>query len=166
MRIARALAPLALLAACAGDPRALGESERRRLEAEASAVAERLAASAQPSPGELRVQLAFPDGDLDLYVTNAHSETIYFWNTPAGTGGELERDARCGDPAPRTEVVRIRDAPPGRYRISVDYPRRCEGSGRVGFAVLLEHGARREHASGEIGPGEWLARVLDFELTR
>jgi hypothetical protein len=165
VRIARALAPLALLAACAGDPRALGESERLRLEAESRAAAERLVPSPTSAAGELRVQLAFPDGDLDLYVTNAHSETIYFWNTPAATGGALERDARCGDAPPRSEIVRIPAAPAGRYRVAVDYPGRCDGSGRVGFAVLLEHGERRERAGGEIGPGEWLARVLDFELT-
>jgi hypothetical protein len=160
----RALALLAL-AACAGDPRAISDSERRRLDAESRAAAEQIAAGAPPAADELRVQLGFPDGDLDLYVTNARSETIYFWNTPATTGGALERDARCNDPAPRSEIVRIPAAPPGRYRVAVDYARRCERSGRVGFAVLLEHGGRRETATGEIGPGEWLARVLDFEIT-
>jgi len=151
------------LAACAADPRALGASERRELDAESREAAERLASSPPPAAGELRVQLSFPDGDLDLYVTNAHSEAIYFWNTPAKTGGALERDLRCADPRPRTEIVRIADAPPGHYRVSIDYSKRCRKSGRVGFAVLLEHGGRRESASGEIGPGEWL-HVLEFEL--
>ena len=32
------------------------------------------------------------------------------------------------------------------------------------FALLLEHGASRERASGEIGPGEWLGHVLEFEI--
>lgn len=156
---------VAALAACVRDPRALSDSQRRALDAESHAGAEQIATAPPPAAGELRVQLAFPDGDLDLYVTNAHAEAIYFWNTPAETGGALERDVRCKDPRPRTEVVRIPDAPPGRYRVAVDYARRCEGAGRVGFAVLLEHAGRRATATGEIGPHEWLARVLDFEIS-
>jgi hypothetical protein len=159
-----ALAALALVA-CASDPDRIGDAENRRLEADARAALAGLETEAPPPERELRVRLAFPDGDLDLYVTNAHSETIYFWNTPAATGGQLERDVRCEDAAPRVETVRIPDAPPGRYRVAVDYPRRCEDRSRVGFAVVLEHGARRERARGEIGPSEWLASVLEFELS-
>ena len=162
MRGTSALAAL-VLAACAGTSE-LGQSERARLEAEAQRVAALLEAAPAPPAGELRVQLAFPDGDLDLYVTNAQSETVYFWNTPAETGGALERDARCEDPTPRVETVRIPAARPGHYRVAVDYHRRCPDSARVGFAVLLEHGSRRERASGEIGPGEWLGHVLDFDI--
>jgi hypothetical protein len=162
VRAAAALAALAL-ASCAA-PGEIGPRERARLEDEARAAAERLEAGAPPPPGELRVRLAFPDGDLDLYVTNARAETVYFWNTPARTGGELERDARCVDPAPRIETVRIPAAEPGRYRVAVDYHARCADSGRVGFAVLLQHGGERERATGEIGPGEWLPDVLQFDL--
>jgi uncharacterized protein YfaP (DUF2135 family) len=162
VRLAAALAGLAL-AACAGTP-GIGAADRARLDGESHAAAALLETAAAPAPGELRVRLAFPGGDLDLYVTNAHAETIYFWNTPAQTGGALERDVRCDDPPPRIETVRIPDAPAGRYRVAVDYHRRCEDTARVGFAVALEHGARREHASGEIGPGEWLGQVLEFEI--
>jgi len=154
-----------LLIACAGSPGGPADAERGQLEVEAKRALALLEGSAPPPEGELRVRLAFPAGDLDLYVTNAHAETIYFWNTPALTGGALERDARCDDAAPRVETVRIPDAPAGRYRVAVDYHRRCPEGGRVGFALLLEHGERRERASGEIGPGEWLASVLELDLS-
>jgi hypothetical protein len=162
VRRAAALAALAL-AACAGTSE-LGEAERARLAEQSQAAAALIETRDAPAPGELRVRLAFPDGDLDLYVTNAHAETIYFWNTPAQTGGSLERDMRCDDAAPRIETVRVPAAPAGRYRVAVDYHRRCAGAARVGFAVVLEHGARSERASGEIGPGEWLGQVLEFEI--
>ena len=162
MRSAAAFAALAL-GACAGTSE-ISEADRTRLGEEAQAAAALIGSGDPPAAGELRVRLAFPDGDLDLYVTNAHAETIYFWNTPADTRGVLEHDARCDDPAPRVETVRIPDAVPGVYRVAVDYHRRCPDSGRVGFALLLEHGPRRERAAGEIGPGEWLSHVLDFEI--
>jgi hypothetical protein len=162
VRSAAALTALAL-AACAG-PSEIGAADRARLREESQALAALLESGEPPAAGELRVRLAFPDGDLDLYVTNAQAETIYFWNTPASTGGVLERDARCEDPAPRVETVRIPRAVPGIYRVAVDYHRRCLDSARVGFALLLEHGARRERAAGEIGPGEWSSHVLEFEI--
>lgn len=162
MRFAAPLVALAF-AACAARS-GISRSEQARLDSESQRAAALLEAEVPPVDGELRVRLAFPDGDLDLYVTNARAETIYYWNTPAKTGGELEHDARCDDPAPRTETVLIPTAEAGHYRVAVDYPERCADSARVGFALLLEHGARREFAFGEIGPGEWLGRVLEFEL--
>lgn len=162
MRRAAALLALAL-AACARSA-GIGESELARLEDQARDAAALLEGSAPPAEGELRVRLAFPDGDLDLYVTNARAETIYFWNTPAETGGALEHDARCADPPPRVETVRIPAAGPGVYRVAVDYHRRCSGAARVGFALRLDYGARVETALGEIGPGEWLGHVLRFEI--
>lgn len=162
MRVAAALAVLEL-AACAGTSE-LGEADRTRLGEEAQTAAALIGTGEPPPGGELRVRLAFPDGDLDLYVTNAWAETIYFWNTPAQTGGALEADVRCDDVPPRIETVRIPDAPAGHYRVAVDYHRRCANAARVGFAVVLEHGANRERASGEIGPGEWLGQVLEFEI--
>jgi uncharacterized protein YfaP (DUF2135 family) len=162
VRRAAALVALALVA-CAGSS-GIGEVERAQLADQARSAAALLEGSAPPGEGELRVQLAFPDGDLDLYVTNAQAETIYFWNTPAETGGALEHDARCADPRPRIETVRIPGAGTGVYRVAVDYHRRCAGAARVGFALRLEHGAQVETAQGEIGPGEWLGHVLQFEV--
>jgi hypothetical protein len=162
--VSRAAALTALaLAACAGTS-GISEGDRARLGEESQAAAALIESGDAPAPGELRVRLAFPDGDLDLYVTNASAETIYFWNTPARTGGALERDVRCDDAAPRIETVRIPAAPAGRYRVAVDYHKRCADASRVGFAVVLEHDAQRARSSGEIGPGEWLGQVLEFEI--
>ena len=76
--------------------------------------------------GALRVELAFgQDADLDLYVTDPLQETVYFANTPSQQGGVLLDDRRCDSPPPRIETVVFEHPPPGRYRVGVDYPRRC-----------------------------------------
>jgi hypothetical protein len=92
------------------------------LEAEATQL-EAALAKAPPTPaGALRILLAFgASADLDLYVTDALDETIYFANERAVAGGRLVADARCGSPAPRIEEIVFSAPQPGRYRVGVDY---------------------------------------------
>ncbi|MFQ5699814.1 MAG: hypothetical protein ACE5IL_16240 [Myxococcota bacterium] len=155
------------LCACA-TPGPSSQSQRLRLMDEANALVAALEASSQPPPraGSLRVRLAFGAGaDLDLYVTGPARETVYFANSPARSGGTLERDLRCDGPAPRIEVVRFERAAPGRYRVGVDFPRRC-GGGRdpVSFVVYLETDRGRRERRGSILPGHFLPIVLTGEL--
>jgi hypothetical protein len=122
-------------------------------------LADHLRALPVAPASELVVRLAFPpEADLDLYVTDPLLETIYYANTPAKSGGRLERDARCADPAEpvRVEVVRFEAPPVGRYRVGVDHPERCDdGDEVVPWAISIdEHGERSIHAG--------LARWLDF----
>lgn len=149
------------IAACASTPPALPDppewNDARR--ATADALAARL--REVPGPGDaLSIRLAFPAGvDLDLYVTDPLLETVYYANTPIASGGRLEQDRRCADPAPgdtRIELVRF-DAPlPGRYRVGVDFQHRCgEGPDEVPYALAIQHGRGREELVG-------LARWLEF----
>ncbi len=119
-------------------------------------------AAAEP----LRIQLSFgPEADLDLWVTDPAGETIYFANPRSNaTGGALEADRRCGDPVPRIETIAFQQAPPGRYRIGVDFPERC-GSvrGPVPFRVVVLDGLRRQERSGEIALGEFIARLIELD---
>ena len=120
-----------------------------------------------PPAAGLRVRLAFPaDADLDLHVTDPQHETIYFANTPAVSGGRLEGDARCDDPAPRIETVVFEDAPPGRYRIGIDFPIRCRRVGEpVPFALEVARPGQAEERRGEIPFGRFEPIVWEFELT-
>jgi len=92
------------------------------LEAEASRLEAALAKAPPPADAALRVRLAFgAAADLDLYVTDAQDETIYFGNERAASGGRLSADASCDSPAPRVEEVVFSQPLPGRYRVGVDY---------------------------------------------
>lgn len=119
-----------------------------------------------PASGSLRVRLAFgAEADLDLYVTGPTYETVYFANSPARSGGELERDLRCDAQEPRIEVVRFPHAAPGPYRVGIDFPRRCDGRREpVSFVVYLETENGRRERRGAIFPGHFLPIVLTREL--
>jgi hypothetical protein len=151
----------ALCAACAtgGPDPALLIAEQNRLEST-------LSAAAAPAPGALRVRLAFgSEADLDLYVTDPAYETVYFANTPARSGGRLERDLRCDAPQPRVETVAFEQAPAGRYRVGVDFPERCDGGDDpVAFVVVVESGERRELRRRTIAPGHFVPIVLELDL--
>jgi hypothetical protein len=159
-----AAALLAAVAGCASPALApeVAEAERLRAWLEQS-----LAARPSSSPGPLRVTLAFAaDVDLDLYVTDPSQETVYFANTPSRSGGRLEADLQCGDPAAgeRAERVRFAAPPPGRYRISVDHPRSCAGPRVAGYAIAVEHGGRITFETGSVRPREFRLIGLEFEL--
>ncbi|MFQ5417483.1 MAG: hypothetical protein ACE5FL_10600 [Myxococcota bacterium] len=116
---------------------------------------------------DLRVRLAFDDAaDLDLYVTGPRQETVYFANTPSAIGGELEHDLRCDSPAgARVETIRFPAAPPGRYRVGVDFAERCQLPARpVAFTVTVEGAGIRAVRSGEIELGTFQLRFFEFEI--
>jgi uncharacterized protein YfaP (DUF2135 family) len=105
--------------------------------------------------------------DLDLYVTDPVAETVYFGNTPSGSGGRLERDRRCGDLGrePPVETV-VWDAPrPGRYRVGVDFGDTCgRGHRTVPFRVVADAGSRRIEEIGSVEPAEFRYVVFEFDV--
>ena len=123
---------------------------------------------APPAIGAVRVRLVFPArADLDLFVTDPTQETVYFANSPSRSGGWLDRDRRCPDPAPRVETVVFPNARPGRYRVGVDYPRPCgEPGSEVSFVVAVEGSGPAETRRGTIAPGVFLPVVVEVELAR
>lgn len=154
----------AALAGCAAPtPRAPSPPDPVELDALAATLD-----AAPPPTGTLRVRLAFADGaDLDLFVTDPAQETVYFANSPSRAGGQLERDVRCGDPGPRIETVVFRAAAPGRYRIGVDHPRRCEGApdGPAPFVVVVDGHGAPETRSGAVGFEVFLPIVLEVDVS-
>jgi hypothetical protein len=122
---------------------------------------------AAPAPaGELRVELEFgAEADLDLVVTDPWWEEVYFGNSPSRLGGVFEGDRRCGDPAPRREVVRFSPAPPGTYRVGVDYPVRCRGGiDEVPYRLTLEANGERRVYERTASFGA-LELVLELEVS-
>jgi uncharacterized protein YfaP (DUF2135 family) len=117
----------------------------------------------------LRVRLAFgTEADLDLYVTDARDETLYFANQRAASGGRLVSDAHCGSPAPRVEEVRFEAPPPGRYRVGVDYMvyrAECgEQPAVVPYVLAIDGPQGRRIVRGLARRGIFEARVLELTL--
>ncbi len=163
--LAAALAIVCL--ACRSTP-PTRETLLAELAGEVAVLERALAQQAEPAQGTLRVSLAFgPEADLDLFVTGPHRESVYFANTPSAIGGTLEADLRCGTEAPRLESVQFPVAPPGVYRVGVDFPEPCsEGVEAVPFAVSVARGGHAAQATtrGIIRPGEFLTIVLETEI--
>lgn len=138
------------------------------LASEATTLEQALAQQLEPAPGALRFALAFgADADLDLFVTGPLHESVYFANTPSAIGGVLEADLLCGATVPRIESISYPNSPPGRYRVGIDFPKRCDkGDDAVPFAVTVQRAGDAPLAAtrGIIYPGEFLAIVLETEV--
>ncbi len=122
--------------------------------------------------GGLQIRLAFDEAaDLDLFVTDPNHESVYFANSPTQSGGTLLQDRRCDDSSPRVETVRYVNPLPGRYRVGVDFHRRCSEtplSGREAkqglFVVRVEGGTLDRVREGVVAPGRFEVIVLEFVL--
>jgi hypothetical protein len=124
------------------------------------------AAPAEATADSLAVRLAFDaEADLDLYVTDSAHETVYFGNSPSGTGGELLADLRCDAPAPRVESVVFAQRRSGAVRVGVDAPERCQKGVRlVPFVVEVRAGERHVVQRGVAMPGRFEVIVLEIEV--
>ncbi|MDH3641084.1 MAG: hypothetical protein OES38_03255 [Gammaproteobacteria bacterium] len=151
-----------------------GEDERA---AEAAALAEQsddLAThlESQPKPSAdgpaVIVQLAFgPEADLDLYVTDPLLETVYFARHESRTGGRIGADVRCDTPGERIEEVRFAAPWPGRYRVGIDHPRRCDDEpapAPAAYAVTARVDSNTYRAQGTVDLERFEVIVLEFEL--
>jgi hypothetical protein len=156
---------LVVLAGCVDS-----ESERAAmLEVAASRSAELEAALGDASVTDgLVIKLVFDVAvDLDLYVTDPLLETVYFANHRTQSGGELVADARCSTletvEGIRREEVRF-DAPyPGRYRVGVDFPERCDdGREPAGFAVSIAGAGVDQSLGGTVWLKQFDVVVLEF----
>jgi len=127
----------------------------------------------------LIIQLIFgEDADLDLYVTDPLLETVYFAKPGGKSGGRMSADVRCDTESgaletsrtdtvstPRIEEVRFDDPLPGRYRIGVDYPRKCEGGQeQAAFAVLVWHNGEQIMKPGSVTFEKFDVVVMEFDI--
>jgi hypothetical protein len=163
--LAAALAPALLWVACASAP----ANPAPDLSNSAEAAALEAALESRPAtaaPGTVVVRLAFGAGsDLDLFVSDPRSETIYFANKRAASGGRLAEDLRCDAPAPRIEIVRFEPALPGRYRIGIDHPGVCgEKAAPAIFVVEWSTRGQTHRLRGSVAPLVFDSIVQEFDL--
>ena len=114
----------------------------------------------------LSVQLAFEaDTDLDLYVTGPLLETVYFANLASKSGGELSADVRCDSEGQRLEEVVFVDPLPGKYRIGVDFPERCNSENSPApYAVSVLYQGQHQQVWGSATLKQFEVIVFEFEL--
>lgn len=130
----------------------------------------------EPSRAAVRVVLLWGDPvDLDLYVTDPSLETVYFGNTPAGSGGKLAGDVDCekvrrtagggGGEKALSETVLWTRGPAGRYRVGVDFIDPCgSGSREARFRVVADVAGRRLERVGRLARERFEPVVLEFDL--
>jgi hypothetical protein len=118
------------------------------------------------TPEGVRIRLLFrEDADLDLHVTDPLQETVYFANSPSVSGGTLVADVRCDSEGARLEEVSWEAPPPGRYRVGVDYPIRCTGSGAPApFILEIWADGIRHERRGALSFGRFEPIVYEFEV--
>lgn len=109
--------------------------------------------------GDVEVTLTMGEPtDLDLYVTDPTTTTIYYGNTSAGSGGRLDLDANaaCSSnlgvnnehiywPAGR--------APAGTYRVTAAHWRNCIQGRAVSYRVTVRACGETVVLTGQFAPG-------------
>ena len=142
------------------------DAQDAALEVRAAALAERLAASPAPEGPGLVVRLAFgEEADLDLYVTDPLMDTVYFARHETRSGGRILADVRCDGASPRVEEVSFEAPPPGRYRVGIDLPRRCDGArDPAPYALAAWHGGRTHRAQGVVAYEHFEVVALEFDV--
>lgn len=114
--------------------------------------------------GEFQATLEWDSpADLDLHVTDPSGEEIYYANRePAGSGGQLDRDANVGcptgDPAPVENVFwNEGDAPPGEYTVEVHgFSVGGSGCGSGSYTLTISvFGQEDVVHTGEVADGDW-----------
>lgn len=163
----RGLALGALMLAGCATPQTDEQGLHMRLEQRGKELGVFLADVAPLSPeAGLLVHLAFgPEADLDLYVTDPQLETVYFANHEAKSGGQISADGRCGAQAIQMEQVRFKVPKPGRYRVGIDYPQSCNGTGEpAAHAVSVFYNGQRLGAQGFVSLQQFEVIVLEFDI--
>ena len=109
--------------------------------------------------------------DLDLYLTDPTSETVYFANNPSHSGARLVRDTRCGDVQAEDgafmELAYVPEPRAGRYRAGVDFIERCSAAAQpVSYRVVAELGGARRETTGVIELEKFQPIALEFDIRR
>ncbi len=106
--------------------------------------------------------------DLDLYLTDPSTESLYFANNPTRSGARLEADVRCADlatSAPIVELARVGEPLDGVYRVGVDFLDSCGNDTEVvPFRVAVDYGGDRLEKTGQATAGQFQVIVLEFEI--
>ena len=161
------LAGMLIVSSGCAEPELSAEA-RQAIEAQAEALARTLAEETSAATAGVVVKLKFDENvDLDLYVTDPLLETVYFARHESRTGGVIGADVRCETIGPRVEEIRFPNPWPGRYRVGVDFPARCDGSSTrapAPFALTVSANGEVHETHGLVNLKYFEVVVLEFEI--
>ena len=157
-----------LVNGCAKPPTT--DEQRAAVIAESLNLAASLQHQSESDQSGVVIRLAFgPEADLDLYVTDPLLDTVYFARHESRTGGVISEDVRCDTVGPRVEEVRFATLWPGRYRVGVDFPRRCDGErapAPAAYAVRVDANGTTYSANGVVDLRYFEVVVLEFDVVQ
>jgi hypothetical protein len=110
--------------------------------------------------GDVQVTLSWNTAaDVDLHVVDPSGEEIYYANTGAASGGQLDLDsnAACESDGPRNENITwpTNGAPNGTYRVLVDYWDNCDATSTDYSVTVQRRGASPQTFTGTLtGEGD------------
>jgi hypothetical protein len=163
---------LFVLVAC-GDNDTAERTLESKLNARAAALSLALKTHNDQSAANntgLVVQLAFgAEADLDLYVTDPLLETTYFANRQSKSGGSLGKDSRCDGGPLQIEEVKFKAPIHGRYRVGVDFPKRCKAGPRdfeerAAFTLSIFYNGQRKLLQSTVDYHFFELAVLEFDV--
>ncbi len=155
-----------LVCGCAKPP--TSDEQLAAVQAESVNLANSLRGQVQREQSAVVIRLAFgPEADLDLYVTDPLLDTVYFARHESRTGGVISDDVRCDSVGPRVEEVRFANLWPGRYRVGIDFPRRCDGErapAPAAYAISVNANGAIYSANGVVDLQYFEVVVLEFDV--
>jgi uncharacterized protein YfaP (DUF2135 family) len=110
--------------------------------------------------GDLTITLTWHSSegiDLDLRVLEPNENEIYYGDPSSSTGGQLDIDNRCQNYVNgRPENIYWEAAPPGNYRINVNWYGTCGESSETttSYEVRVINGSGIKTYTGTITAGE------------
>ncbi len=151
------------------NPEQDNQELRAALDAQSLSLIRTLSNTIEPSTDDtddLVFKLAFgEEADLDIYVTDPLLETVYFANHASKSGGHINRDVRCESEGPRIEEVRFANPLPGKYRVGVDLPKRCdEKQDSAAYAISVSGRGVNRQIHGVVPLQYFQVVVLEFDL--
>ncbi|VVB68258.1 Periplasmic copper-binding protein (NosD) [uncultured archaeon] len=117
--------------------------------------------------GDVQVTLTWhAEADIDLYVEDPNGDTVSYSNPSVPSGGELDRDNKCGDfemGKPENIYWPEGGAPDGTYKVRVNYYGDCSDAGPVRWTVRVVVGSVAKTYTGTLESGGDTQDVTTFE---
>lgn len=104
--------------------------------------------------GDVQITLTWSSNDdLDLHVIDPQGNEIYYANTSVPSGGQLDRDNRCGNMVigrPENIFWPTGAAPTGEYQVYVKYYGACDSPRAVNFTVRIVVSGQTQSYTGRV----------------
>jgi len=118
--------------------------------------------------GDVQVTLTwYANADIDLYVEDPNGDLVYYGNPQVPSGGQLDRDNMCSNfemGKPENIFWPTGSAPPGVYKVSVNYYSDCGGVGAVRWTVRTVAGGDVKTYTGVLNTVGDTQEVTTFEI--